>query len=81
MTPKDLKVTSGGSYHTYQLAWLAKPFHRMTGSSIIKAVYGYESTESNDPLLETVSSALQGFSQALLASSGSSHHILGAVVN
>ncbi|KAF8671204.1 cytochrome P450 [Rhizoctonia solani] len=41
---------------------------RMAGSSIIKSVYGYEATASNDALFEAVSQAVQGFSQAVLAS-------------
>ncbi|CAE6434588.1 unnamed protein product [Rhizoctonia solani] len=41
---------------------------RMAGSSIIKAVYGYNATASNDTLFEAVSHAVKGFSEAALAS-------------
>jgi hypothetical protein len=44
----------------------------MAGSSIIKAVYGYEATGSNDTLFETVSHAVHGFSRAMITSS--KHH-------
>ncbi|CAE6363075.1 unnamed protein product [Rhizoctonia solani] len=40
----------------------------MAGSSIIKAVYGYEATSSNDTLFETVSCAVDGFSRSIIAS-------------
>ncbi|CAE6430847.1 unnamed protein product [Rhizoctonia solani] len=43
-------------------------FRRMAGSSIIKAVYGYETTKSNDALFEVVSEAVDGFSQAIVTS-------------
>ncbi|CUA75462.1 O-methylsterigmatocystin oxidoreductase [Rhizoctonia solani] len=45
-----------------------KYFRRMAGSSIIKSVYGYEATESNDALFQAVSDAVGGFSQAVVAS-------------
>ncbi|CCO30421.1 O-methylsterigmatocystin oxidoreductase Short=OMST oxidoreductase [Rhizoctonia solani AG-1 IB] len=43
-------------------------FRQMAGSSIIKVVYGYEATASNDILFETVSDAVDGFSRAIIVS-------------
>ncbi|CAE6504036.1 unnamed protein product [Rhizoctonia solani] len=43
-------------------------FRRMAGSSIIKSVYGYEATASNDALFRAVSDAVDGFAQAIVTS-------------
>lgn len=44
----------------------------MTGSSVLASVYGYEVHTSDDPLVEIVETAMNGFNQAASPASGSS---------
>ncbi|CAE6455364.1 unnamed protein product, partial [Rhizoctonia solani] len=44
----------------------AQEIRRMAGSTMLTAVYGYEITSEDDSLFQTVETAVQGFSQALI---------------
>ncbi|KAF8693198.1 cytochrome P450, partial [Rhizoctonia solani] len=59
---------SHGKHHAYMSYPPTKLMDRMAGSSIIKVVYGYEATTSNDTLFDIVSRAVDGFSRSAITS-------------
>jgi hypothetical protein len=60
--------SSGGESRVTQV-WLLLNWFRMTGTTLLEAVYGYEVTSAHDPLVELVESALDHMGEAGIPSS------------